>query len=179
MLALALRLSAQTPTLSCVDQVEFNFVCAPEQLNPAQVQVECTGGGLACPAVQYGTTYAIDLPGPAGCGVPIGGGGGGGGLSWGSLFCILLSVAIVVYLGGGIAYNYKYNELTGVEAVPQIEYWQQLPGLVKDGCKFSYEQSKKAYVAIRDRNKDPSLTESLARSADGAPQDDMAAALDS
>jgi len=38
----------------------------------------------------------------------------------------------VVYVGGGLAYNIKVKEMEpGVDAVMHLEYWKQLPGLVK------------------------------------------------
>ena len=43
-------------------------------------------------------------------------------------------------------YNIKYLEKPqSIEAFPHIEYWRELPGLVKDGCSFSYEQGQKLY----------------------------------
>ena len=33
----------------------------------------------------------------------------------------------------------------GVETIPQLAYWRELPPLVRDGCKYSWEQAKKAY----------------------------------
>jgi len=62
-------------------------------------------------------------------------------LSGGWLFIILFGVAIVVYLGVGVFYNHRYREMHGMDLIPQWQYWQQLPGLVKDGCSFSYKQS--------------------------------------
>ena len=61
-------------------------------------------------------------PFPAAC--PSGGGAGGGG--WGTPFLILFPVFTGLYIGGGFFYNYKYKELRGAEAVPQIAYWRQV-----------------------------------------------------
>jgi len=123
------------------------------------------------------TSYVINIPGPAGC--PGGGGAAAaGGLSWGSLFLILLSVAIVVYVGGGLAYNIKVKEMEpGVDAIMHLEYWKQLPGLVKDGCDFSYKHTKAAYVAFQNRNRDPALSAPIAKAEGG--DDDMSRALGS
>ena len=49
-------------------------------------------------------------------------------LSWGWLTIILSSVAVVVYFGGGSAYNAKYRGEEGMNIIPQWQYWQQLPG---------------------------------------------------
>ena len=48
---------------------------------------------------------------------------------------------VFCYLAIGSFVNYKYREMRGVQMVPQLEYWKQLPGLVKDGCLFSKEQA--------------------------------------
>ncbi len=97
-------------------------------------------------ATQNFLTYSISIAGPAAC--P---GGASGGGSWGTLFLIIFLVVVVVYFGGGFAYNYKVRELRGTEAVPQFEQWKMLPGLVKDGCIFSYRKSRKFYAYARSK----------------------------
>ena len=59
------------------------------------------------------------------------------GLSVGSLFLILSSVAAVVYVFGGVAYNRNKGH-SGVEnLVPQYDQWSQVPGLVAEGIWFT------------------------------------------
>lgn len=41
-----------------------------------------------------------------------------------------LSVGACVYLVGGTAYNIKTKGLSGAQALPHIEFWRELPGLV-------------------------------------------------
>lgn len=41
-----------------------------------------------------------------------------------------------VYFAAGFAYNFQRKELRGVEAIPQVEFWKDLPFLVKDGGMF-------------------------------------------
>ncbi len=36
-----------------------------------------------------------------------------------------------LYITVGIIYNMKTNNLTGKEAVPQIEFWREFPNLVQ------------------------------------------------
>ena len=51
-----------------------------------------------------------------------------------------------------------------------------MPGLVVDGCHLAHAQCRRAYEAVRDRNADPALTRSLARSGgDAEAGDEMAA----
>lgn len=59
------------------------------------------------------------------------------GLSVGSLFLIVSSVAVIIYFGGGVAYNRNKGH-SGVEnLVPQYDKWSQLPDLVADGVWFT------------------------------------------
>ncbi|XP_033111095.1 uncharacterized protein LOC117112144 [Anneissia japonica] len=71
---------------------------------------------------------------PNGCGG--GGGSGSGGLSTGSILCITFSVLVVVYLAGGIAFNFTRRGASGKEAIPNVELWMDFPALVKDGTVF-------------------------------------------
>eukprot|EP00288_Rhodomonas_lens_P017775 CAMPEP_0177713412 /NCGR_PEP_ID=MMETSP0484_2-20121128/12923_1 /TAXON_ID=354590 /ORGANISM="Rhodomonas lens, Strain RHODO" /LENGTH=286 /DNA_ID=CAMNT_0019225295 /DNA_START=270 /DNA_END=1127 /DNA_ORIENTATION=+ len=60
--------------------------------------------------------------------------------SWGSWFDVLFFLGVGLYLGVGIAFNMnKYQMPLGVEAIPHIEFWRQLPDLVKDGVAFSVD----------------------------------------
>ena len=42
------------------------------------------------------------------------------------------------YFGGGYLYNVKRNGLSGSEAIPNHGFWTALPGLIKDGCGFTW-----------------------------------------
>jgi len=56
---------------------------------------------------------------------------------WGWTFITISLVVVLVYVGGGMAWNIKQRGLQGTEAIPNIELWHQVPGLVKDGCVFT------------------------------------------
>jgi len=58
------------------------------------------------------------------------------GLSGGSVFLILLFVFAAVYLIGGVAYNKFQRHESGLELIPNIEFWREFPGLVQDGVVF-------------------------------------------
>eukprot|EP01116_Phalansterium_solitarium_P011763 TRINITY_DN27539_c0_g1_i1.p1 TRINITY_DN27539_c0_g1~~TRINITY_DN27539_c0_g1_i1.p1 ORF type:complete len:238 (-),score=26.74 TRINITY_DN27539_c0_g1_i1:219-932(-) len=58
-----------------------------------------------------------------------------GGISGGTIFLIVILCSTVVYLGAGVAWNYRRQE-TGVRLIPQVEFWTSIPGLVKDGALF-------------------------------------------
>ena len=68
--------------------------------------------------------------------------GSGGGLTWGGVMVIILSVVLVVYVGGMVAFAYFRQNKRGKELIPNPDFWSSIPGLVKDGCKFSYEKAR-------------------------------------
>lgn len=64
------------------------------------------------------------------------------GMSKGWTIILVLLVGTLVYLTVGIGIKrYKFG-LTGMEAVPNIEFWRDLPGLVRDGIVFSTNTGK-------------------------------------
>jgi len=81
--------------------------------------------------------FDISSSDPSGGGPSSGGSGGGSsGCGGGCAFLIIFFVGGFVYFAGGFAYNYKMKELRGVEAIPQVGFWKDLPFLVKDGVLF-------------------------------------------
>ena len=64
-----------------------------------------------------------------------------------------------------------YLLLVPVDAVPQLEYWQQVPGLVKDGCIFSYQQTSAFVAWVNEKRQgsvaDAGLKRALAENEDG------------
>jgi len=67
---------------------------------------------------------------------PGGNGGGGGGLSGGSIILIIVLCLMVVYVAAGVTFNKVKKQATGLELIPNVEFWTSLPGLVKDGAMF-------------------------------------------
>jgi hypothetical protein len=70
-------------------------------------------------------------PGPPGPpAAPIGGG---------SVFLIIAFSAAVIYIVAGCVYKrQKTGTTTMKESCPNNEFWFALPGLVKDGCRYSF-----------------------------------------
>jgi len=60
-------------------------------------------------------------------------GGGSGGLSGGSIFLIIVLCVAVVYITAGILFNKFKKQATGIELIPNVEFWSSIPGLFKDG----------------------------------------------
>jgi len=79
-------------------------------------------------------TYIFTVPTPLACLSAASSSGGG----WWFVF-VVLAVAIV-YFGGGIAYNHIKHQKNGLEAIPHLEFWKDLPALVKDGCAFTWSK---------------------------------------
>ena len=78
----------------------------------------------------------FSIKSPAGC--RIGYGSGTGRKSEIILFWIV--IVFLIYAVAGYIYNSKYKGKNGIEAFPNLEFWKELPGLVKDGIKFSCEK---------------------------------------
>ena len=142
-----------------------------------QIVYTCHAGATEMVAVDNGQNppaYVVSVMSASACmAVPE---SGDQGLSGGGLFLILLSVAVLIYVGGGMYYNIKYKEMPqSMEAFPHIEYWRELPPLVKDGCAFSWKHTKifakeaHAYaVAHGYVNGDASLKEGLTAADEGS-----------
>ena len=80
--------------------------------------------------------YEIEIGAAAACAI------GPKPLSWGWLTIILFGVTLLLYFGGGTGYNMRYRGEEGMDAIPQWAYWQQLPGLVKDGNHFFWVEGR-------------------------------------
>jgi len=70
------------------------------------------------------------------------GGGGGGGSFWGFgvgwIIIIIVIVLFILYLVAGIIFMYWRKEARGIDVIPNLEFWKDLPFLIWDGCKFFY-----------------------------------------
>ena len=64
---------------------------------------------------------------------------------------LFLCVAAALYLGVGIGVNRNKFGLRGVEAIPNIDFWRQLPGLIKDGITFSVGKATAAFEYVQQR----------------------------
>ena len=51
-------------------------------------------------------------------------------------------MVFLVYCGLGIAYNVQRKGAKGVEALPHLEMWKDLPFLVRDGVIFAVDTIK-------------------------------------
>jgi len=63
-------------------------------------------------------------------------------LSIGSIMLIVFGSLVITYVIAGILWNKYKRGLTGLELVPQGEFWISIPGLVKDGVVFIINKIK-------------------------------------
>jgi len=125
------------------------WIAGRQQTRTVQVVFRCvdkTDETLQIVEDQTTCTFTITLKAKAGC---AGAGPGpdppgpdppspSGGISGGTVFIIILLSVIPVYIGLGCLYGYKKKQVAGIEAFPNIAFWRDLPVLVKDGCRFTY-----------------------------------------
>ncbi|CAH1238350.1 M6PR [Branchiostoma lanceolatum] len=84
-----------------------------------------------------GSTYGFELRSPCACpGATASCVSGGSGLSGGTVFIIIFIVTVSVYLIAGMLYQSFVKNATGIERIPNIGFWRDLPALVKDGGKL-------------------------------------------
>ncbi len=82
--------------------------------------------------------FEIKMNHPAGCPVSGGGGGGSGGLSGGWIFIIILLSVTAFYVILGCVINVAVRKRAfGKDACPNAGFWGSIPGLVKDGFKWT------------------------------------------
>lgn len=60
------------------------------------------------------------------------------GLSTGSLLCIIFFVLLTIYFLGGACALRMTRGAQGTELIPNLEFWSQLPGLVRVIIFFSF-----------------------------------------
>jgi len=60
-----------------------------------------------------------------------------GGISGGSVFLIILFSAAVLYLIAGVIVNKFHFQKEGIEIVPNIDFWKEVPGWIVDGVMLT------------------------------------------
>ncbi|XP_022099027.1 uncharacterized protein LOC110983780 isoform X2 [Acanthaster planci] len=65
------------------------------------------------------------------------------GLSSGSILCIIFSVLVLVYFIGGTCFMKFVRGASGKDAIPNADFWTELPANIKDGAKFTVGLCKK------------------------------------
>ena len=67
---------------------------------------------------------------------------GAGSLSIGSILLIIALVVAIVYLLAGVVIQSTVRKAEGSDRIPNVSFWSLLPGLVRDGFKFTFSCGK-------------------------------------
>ncbi|KAL6063600.1 Autophagy-related protein 27 [Balamuthia mandrillaris] len=130
----------------------IEFVC-DSAMEEGEALFECLN-----PVENPPLTYNFRFTSRFGCPVSWPESSGGGddkkGLAGGWIFIIVLSCVVVVYLVGGVAYQKFRKEESGLNLIPNLEFWKALPGYVKDGCVFSFNKGKAGVDRLRGKSYD-------------------------
>jgi hypothetical protein len=76
------------------------------------------------------------------------------GLSGGWWFVIWVVLGTSIYLGGGFLYKTKKMGTTGIESIPNIDFWREVPSLVGDGGVFFMEWARDRWERLNGRATD-------------------------
>ena len=90
-------------------------------------------------------TLEFKVNSPAGC--P----GGSYGSTKASVMLFWIFLLFSMYFVLGTVYNIRQNNLSGKEAIPNIEFWRTFPNLVQDGMAKSLEAATKAGIWIKGK----------------------------
>ncbi|XP_057660435.1 cation-dependent mannose-6-phosphate receptor-like [Diorhabda carinulata] len=72
------------------------------------------------------------------------------GMSGGSTFLLILFIGLVIYFVGGALVLYFIRGARGAELIPNVDFWTNLPGLVKDGLIFLLSGCKPNFVTTAE-----------------------------
>merc|ERR1711916_304624 len=71
-----------------------------------------------------------------------------GRLSNGGYFLIFFFITLTLYCAVGIFLNHHKGDRSGMQLIPNYNFWSELPGLCKDGVKFLLNGCKSGYSTI-------------------------------
>jgi len=107
-------------------QVIFNFECD-----------KTTPGGTY--TISYsGCSYLIAFPTKYGCPTTPTPAPSKSKISGGAIFLILIFCSLFVYVVAGCVFKTFRRGTTGIESCPNVEFWRDLPLLVKEGCVATF-----------------------------------------
>jgi len=122
------------------------YIAGQPRTRTVNVLFPCSGStesGVTVTEDETTCTFAVTLKTDKSCPGGGGGGGSGGGMSGGTIFIILALSLTLVYIAAGCLYKNRKQGAHGIEACPQYEFWKDVPGLVKDGFRFTISGCKK------------------------------------
>ena len=123
---------------------------ASDNLRHSEIVCFCKPGGkdtfkfeIEDPDIQG--LYDLSLTGDSCCsksGPGPGSSGGAGGLSIGSILLNIVLVVVIVYLLAWVVVQSAVRKAEGRERKPNVSFWSLLPGLVRNGFKFTFSCGK-------------------------------------
>lgn len=135
------RRSAALSVLSTFHMLTFLTFLPPHPPTPHRprskrsfsIAIQCPTSGATTGQAVFPTTitdlgncaYATTMVHPAAC-PALGRGTGGWNLS--STFWFLVFSGFTVYFVGGMAFRYKQLGMTGMDMIPHLDFWRELPG---------------------------------------------------
>jgi len=120
-----------------------------------RIKISCdpTAGDEATNVKEQGNYKTMIVRSKHACLGPGGGGGAGGiisGISLGSAIIIALAVLVVLYVFSGVLWNHFRLQKSGIELVPHLEFWQEVPLLVKDGALYTVGTAQDLVLKVRN-----------------------------
>jgi len=64
---------------------------------------------------------------------------------------LYISIALFLYFALGTFYNIKSKNLSGKEAIPNIEFWRSFPELVQEGMTYSMNSAKQGVNWVKGK----------------------------
>ena len=115
--------------------------CSGGARRSLSIAIQCPAAGALGQAVFPSSVtdlgncaYATTMVHPSACPFAA---DGPGGWTWGNNFLVFFFGTAALYLGVGVAFRYRQLEMRGLEVVPHLDFWRELPGLVADGASFA------------------------------------------
>jgi hypothetical protein len=72
-------------------------------------------------------------------------------MSRASSYLFWIVFLFTLYIALGYLYNFKQNNLSGKEAIPNIEFWRNFPGLIQDGLAYSVHAINQGITFIKNK----------------------------
>ncbi|KAL0229899.1 hypothetical protein PCE1_003463 [Barthelona sp. PCE] len=108
---------------------KITYICDSSQSGDGALEIAPDFVSEECPASQTPTIYTFTWRTDKVCDLSQGS-------SFGTVFWVLFFLTVILYLGIGIAFKTIAQGARGIEAIPQIDMWRELPSLCKDGITF-------------------------------------------
>jgi len=111
----------------------MKFICNPKRTEATNFTIFQDGNCIWI--VEFETAYGCPIVHEAPAGKKP--------LSAGSVILIMLTIAIPLYIVIGCIYKSRKDGTHGADSCPNVEFWRDLPNLVRDGIRFTLRGCRK------------------------------------